>query len=533
MHNRINMKNMRSKPSKQAVNLLMAKTRVTSSTALLTQFQLAVSLHQQGRWQDAAVLYDSIIAEQPGHADVWHMRGLLDAQVGEHAQAVQRISQAIAIDAIQSAYFNNRGLAYQNQHLFEDALADFQQAIALQPKLAQAHCNLGNVLQELHRHEEALICFDRAIELQPDYADAYFNRGNLYAAMLDIPKACANYDQALALNPDDVDVKFSKGNALLLAGEYITGWHLYDLGCVKLMLKEYKDFSTLFATGDKPLQGLTFLLQADQGLGDTLQFIRYAPFVHAMGARVIAEVQAPLLSLLSNMQGVDVWIKKGDALPPHDHRCQLMSLPHFFKTTLVTIPPCPVLVVDENKRRFWANKLGPADKPRVGLVWNGGPKYRHQLILDMNKRRNISLAHLKALAGIDVEFISLQKGEPAESEFRQAVTAGWDGPPIQDHVHELKDFSDTASLGMNWELVSAVDTSTAHFAASLGKPVWLLNRYDTCWRWLLEREDSPWYPSIKIYRQSTWGDWDGVMQKVRADLLAFLPPQPEPNRTDQ
>ena len=509
---------MKSKPNKQAANVLMVKAKPSEAVSLHKQFQMAVSFHSQGRWQDAAILYDSIIAAQPVHADAWHMRGLLDTQAGEQAQAVKRISQAISLDATKSAYFNNRGLALQAQQHLTEALADFQQAIALEPRLAQAHCNLGNVLQELLRFEEALICFDRAIALQPDYADAYFNRGNLYVAMLDISKACANYDQALALNPDDVDVKFSKGNALLLAGEYITGWHLYDLGCMKLMLKEYKDFSSLFANGDKPLQGLTFLLQADQGLGDTLQFIRYAPVVHALGARVIAEVQAPLLSLLNGMKGVDAWIKKGDALPPHDHCCQLMSLPHFLKTTLATIPPCPVLHVDDAKQQYWANKLGPVTKPRVGLVWNGGPKSRSLNILEMNERRNLPLQHLKALVGIDVEFISLQKGEPAESEFRQAVASGWDGPVIHDHVHELKDFSDTAALVMNLDLVIAVDTSTAHLAASLGKPVWLLNRYDTCWRWLLEREDSPWYPSIKIYRQTSSGYWDRVMQRVRADL---------------
>ncbi len=517
---------MKSKPNKQAANLLIAKN-TPAAVSLLTQFQLAQSFHRQGRWRDAAVVYDSIIAAQPGHADAWHMRGLLDAQAGEHAQAVNRMSQAIALDNTKSAYFNNRGLALQAQQRLTEALADFQQAIALQPNLAQAHCNLGNVLQELHRHEEALACFDRAIALQADYADAYFNRGNLYAAMLNIPKACENYDQVLALNPDDVDVKFSKGNALLLAGEYITGWHLYDLGCMKRLLKAYQDHSALFASGDQPLKGLTFILQADQGLGDTIQFIRYAPMVQAMGARVIAEVQPPLLSFLSSMQGVDAWIKKGEALPPHDHCCQLMSLPHFLKTTLDNIPPCPVLRADQAKQQYWMEKLGAKNKPRVGLVWNGGPKSRSLNVLEMNERRNLPLQYLKALSGVDVEFISLQKGEPAESEFRQAVAAAWDGPVIHDHVHELKDFSDTAALVMNLDLVIAVDTSTAHLAASLSKPVWLLNRYDTCWRWLLEREDSPWYPSIKIYRQTSAGDWDGVMQRVRSDLFELASPSAE------
>ena len=512
---------MPSKQSKQAANLLMVNHKPAVASTLQTQFQLALSFHRQGRWQDAAVLYDSIIASLPTHADAWHMRGLLDTQSGDHEQAVKRISQAIALNATQSAYFNNRGLALQAQQRFEEALADFQQAITLQPSLAQAHCNLGNVLQELHRHQEALPCFDRAIELQPDYADAYFNRGNLYAAMLDVNNACASYDQALALNPDDVDVKFSKGNVLLLGGEYITGWHLYDQGCMKLLLTAYKDFSELFASGDKPLTGLTFLLQADQGLGDTIQFIRYAPIVKALGARVIAEVQAPLIPLFSEMAGVDRWIKKGDAWPEHDHRCQLMSLPHFLKTTLDSIPSCTTLTVDRFKQAYWADKLGTASHPKVGLVWNGGPKYKSQLMREMNERRNLPLRYLKALAGIDVTFVSLQKGEPAESEFRQAVAQGWDGPVIRDYVDELKDFSDTAALVMNLDLVIAVDTSTAHLAATLGKPVWLLNRFDTCWRWLLEREDSPWYPSIKIYRQPSWGDWDSVMNRVKADLRAW------------
>ena len=501
--------------------LLVTKPKSTAALPLASKYALAVTLHQQGRFEEAAVLYDSVITAQPSHADAWHLRGLLFTQTSAHVQAINCISQAITLNASNPAYYNNRGLAFQALDKFESALADFELAVRLAPDLAQAHCNKGNVLQALLRHQEALLCFNQAIALQPDDADAYFNRGNLYAAMLDIPNACANYDKALALNPGDVDVKFSKGNALLLAGEYITGWHLYDLGCMKLLRSDYKDFSELFTTADKPLRGLTFLLQADQGLGDTIQFIRYAPMVSALGARVIAEVQAPLVPLLSGMTGVDVWIKKGDSLPVHNHRCQLMSLPHFFRTTLDSVPPCTLLNIDEAKQRYWADKLSPKIRPRVGLVWNGGPKYKSKQMLEMNERRNLPLHHLKALSGIEVDFISLQKGEPAESEFRQAAANGWDGPFIQDHVGELKDFSDTAALVMNLDLVIAVDTSTAHLAATLGKPVWLLNRFDTCWRWLLDREDSPWYPSIKIYRQPAYGDWESVMQRVKTDLVTW------------
>ena len=378
------------------------------------------------------------------------------------------------------------------------------------------------MLQELHRHDEALLCFDRAIALQPDYADAYFNRGNLLISMRKSDKAVVDFDQALIIHPDDEDFKYNKATALLLTGEYQQAWQLLESRWIRMSISNnQRQFEVPQWCGNEHIQGKTILIHAEQGLGDTLQFIRYVPMVAALGATVIVEVKVPLLSLLENMQGISVLLKKGDPLPPFDIHCPMMSLPLAFKTSLTTIPACPQFVIPEAKKQYWADKLGLKEKLSVGLVWNGGFRPDQPEIWDVNERRNLPLQQLKALAGIDVEFISLQKGEHAESEFKQTVAAGWDGPLVRDHVDELKDFSDTAALVMNLDLVIAVDTSTAHLAATLGKPVWLLNRYDTCWRWLLEREHSPWYPSIKIYRQASWGDWDSVMQKVRADLLAW------------
>ena len=516
---------MNSKHKKQASSLLMTKAKPDHLSAE-NLFQLAVSFHQQQRFQDATKLYESVLLANSAHADAWHMRGLLCAQAGENEKAVELISKAIELNGTKSAYFNNRGLALQKLNCLPEAMADFQKAIALEPGLAEAHCNQGNVLMGWHRHQEALGCFDRAIEIQPDYADAYFNRGNVYAAMLDIPNACQNYDQALALNPNDVDVKFSKGNALLLAGEYFSGWHLYESRLqTQNASKNKRQFSKPLWLGDNDIGHKTILIHAEQGLGDTLQFIRYVPMVAALGATVVVEVQAPLLSLFQNMQGISVLLKKGDLLPPFDFHCPMMSLPLAFKTRLDTIPACTRFITSQAKKQYWADKSGSKVKPLVGLVWSGGFHPNQPEIWEANERRNLPLHHLRSLSGIEVEFISLQKGEPAESEFRQAVAADWDGPLIHDHVHELKDFSDTAALVMNLDLVIAVDTSTAHLAASLGKPVWLLNRYDTCWRWLLDREDSLWYPSLKIYRQPSIGDWDTVMQRVRQDLLAWCAEQ--------
>ena len=513
---------MYSKSGRQAKNVLTVKAIPPVTSFYNSQFELALSFHSQERWHEARVLYDCIIAAQPVHADAWHMRGLLDTQTGEHAQAVKRISYAISLNATKSAYFNNRGLAQQAQYNLSEALADFQQAIELEPGLAQAYSNLGTVLQELHSHTEALNCFDRAIALKPNYADAYFNRANLQVLMNKPDKAICDYDQALVIEPDDEDFKYNKATALLLKGEYEKAWNLHESRWRRISTKHnHRQFDEPQWFGIEKIQCKTILIHAEQGLGDTLQFIRFVPLVAALGAIVIVEVQAPLLSVFQNMQGISVLLKKGDTLPPFDLHCPMMSLPLAFKTTLDTIPASPKLLIQDLKKRYWANKLGLKEKPRIGLAWRSGFHPDKPESMKAYERRNLPLTQLKSLIGIDVELISLQKGEPAESEFRQTVAAGWDGPQIHDHVHELQDFSNTAALLMNLDLVITVDTSVAHLAASLGKPVWLLIRYNACWRWLLDREDSPWYPSIKIYRQVYWDDWEIVLQNVRKDLQSF------------
>lgn len=491
-----------------------------------TLFQLAVSFHQQQRFQDATKLYESVLLVNPAHADAWHMRGLLHAQAGENKKAVERISQAILLNPAKSAYFNNRGLALQELNCLPEAMADFQNAIAFEPGLAEAHCNLGNVFCESQQHDEALGCFHRAIELQPDYADAYFNRANLHMKMRNVMSAIEDFEQALHIFPDDLDIKFNKAHAFLLQGDYEKAWPLYESRLTQNGVKN--DYPTLDVPqwlGGENIQGKTILIHAEQGLGDTLQFIRYVPMLASLGAKVIVQVPLPLLSLFENMQGISVLFKNGDKTSPFDFHCPLMSLPLAFNTSLGTIPSCPQFFIPQPKVQYWRHKLDRKEKLLVGLVWASGFHPSKPSLWKDYERRNLPLQQLKALAGIEVEFISLQKGEPAESEFKKTVTLDWGGPEILNCVDELKDFSDTAALVMNLDLVISVDTAAAHLSASLGKPVWLLTRYDACWRWGLDREDSPWYPSLKIYRQPSLGDWDTVMQKIRHDLLAMCADQ--------
>jgi hypothetical protein len=245
--------------------------------------------------------------------------------------------------------------------------------------------------------------------------------------------------------------------------------------------------------------------------------------VAELGATVILEVERPLASLLRSLAGVSQLVVRGEeSLPAHDYHCPLMSLPLAFGTTLATIPArVPYLFSDGSKVCWWKDRLGPQTRLRVGLVWSGGFKPSHPEGWPINARRNVPLKELATLRNERIAFHSLQKGEPAESELKALQAAGWQGPDIIDDTALLQDFSDTAALIENLDLVVSVDTSTAHLAGAMGKPVWIMNRFDTCWRWLLDRSDSPWYPTVRLYRQSVAGAWDEVVQRVRTDLLTL------------
>ena len=242
-----------------------------------------------------------------------------------------------------------------------------------------------------------------------------------------------------------------------------------------------------------------------------------------MGARVILQVPKALTNLLAGVSGVAQIVEPGTPLPRFDYQCPLMSLPFAFKTDLTSIPAnIPYLTPSLEKSCYWKEKLGERSKPRVGLVWSGGFRSDQPETWAVNRRRNIPLVKFASLKHPDIEFYSLQKGQPGESELTELTRTNWDGPDIVNFTNELKDFSDTAALIDNLDLIVTVDTSTAHLAGALGKPVWILNRFDSCWRWLVDRTDSPWYPTAKLYRQEKADDWDHVVRQVSADLFDFV-----------
>ena len=468
----------------------------------------------------ALASYERAIALQPMLAEALNGRGNVLQQLGRHGEALDSYERALAINPENADAYNNRGSALQRLGRHEEAIASFERSLALKPDFPEALNNLGNTLTELGRFEAALEKYDAALASRPRYAHALNSRANALRCLNRIGESLASFTLALDVAPDHAPAHANRAQVLLLAGDFERGWEEYEwrwrLGTDRPTGRELPQPRW---RGDQALEGKTILLHAEQGLGDTIQFCRYAPLVAARGARVILEVPRPLMALLRSLPGVSELIGAGDPLPPFDLHAPLMSLPLAFATRLETIPArIPYLRADPQRVRAWQERLGARARPRVGVVWSGGFRANQPALWAVNARRNVPLALLEPFKHPDIEFYSLQKGEPAEAELASLVSRGWAGPHLEDFTAELGDFADTAALIEQLDLVISVDTSTAHVAGALGKPVWILNRYDSCWRWLCERSDSPWYPTARLYRQERPHEWETVIERVRADL---------------
>jgi tetratricopeptide (TPR) repeat protein len=420
---------------------------------------------------------------------------------------------------------SNRGNALHELKRFEEALASYDRALTLRPDYAEAHSNRGNALQELRRFEEAIVSYDRALALRSDLAEAYSNRGNALKELARFDEALASYDRALAVRPDFADAHFNEGMCRLLIGDLYRGWAKSEWRWETEQIRNAKrSFSQRLWLGSDEIASKTILLHAEQGLGDTIQFCRYAPLVVERGARVILEVQRPLHDLMRTLSGapsdaVQI-VSAGDPLPDFDLHCPFLSLPLAFATRLETIPSGrSYLSATAEKTRAWRERLGKREKPRIGLVWAGNPRKELPGANRIDGQRSVTVDRLAPLFQVTAcEFFSLQKGDDAVRQLRDSDLCR----QVIDCTDDLRDFSDTAALIENLDLVISVDTSVAHLAGALGKPFWLLNRYNTCWRWLLDREDSPWYPIARLFRQDATRQWDPVIARVAAALqVAF------------
>ncbi len=481
-------------------------------------------LSELGRFDEALASYLRAIELEPRHAPACYNCGAAYKDLGKYGSAMLYFDKAIALNPDYAEAYNNRGLVLTELKQFDLALASYDKAIMANPGLALVHVNRGVVLQKCGRMPEAMEAYDSAISIDPGCPEAFYNRATLLGELRRFNEAVECYDKAIALRKDYAKALCNKSLVHLALGDYEVGWRLFEWRWTRdALARNKRSFSQSTWLGDEPLQNKTILLSHEQGLGDTLQFCRYARLVADLGAKVILEARKPLVALLEGLDGVSQVVEEGKDLPEFDYQCPLMSLPLAFKTTLETIPArIPYLRADPDKVAYWKQKLGPRTRPRVGLVWNGGFRKDQPEVAEVNERRNVPLSEIVALNIPGIDFFSLQKGEPAESELLENKQSCWPEDNFFNFADELRDFTDTAALVENLDLVISVDTSTAHLAAAMGKPVWLLNRYDSCWRWLLNRTDSPWYPTIRIYRQETPRDWATVLVKVRNDLAAGI-----------
>jgi Tfp pilus assembly protein PilF len=469
---------------------------------------LAVQHHEAGQLAQAEQLYRAVLRADPRQAEAHLRLGLLCQARGRPAEELACYAAAVRCRPEYAAAHANLGAALLEQGRPAEARASLEQAVRLRPELAAAHNSLGVALQQQGQPAAALACFQQALRLRPDFAEAHNNLGNALQAQGKLDEALASFDEALRLQPDYADAHLNRAQAWLLAGEYERGWPEYEW---RWRCKEFVPPPCPPPLWDgSPLAGRTVLLRAEQGLGDTLQFIRYAALVRQQGATVVAECQKPLLRLLAGCPGIDRLIAPGLPLPEVDCQVPLLSLPGLLGTTLATVPATvPYLDADAGLVAHWAEQLRSLRGFKIGIAWQGNPSY------SSDRTRSLPLAEFAPLAQIEgVQLISLQKGPGAE----QLRAAGQF--PVLDLGGRLDEtagaFMDTAAVMKNLDLIITSDTAIPHLAGALAVPVWVALRFVPDWRWLLHREDSPWYPTMRLFRQSRPGDWPEVFERIAA-----------------
>jgi tetratricopeptide (TPR) repeat protein len=481
--------------------------RLGSSSAPAICSNLGNVLKDLGRPGEAEEVYREALRLQPRFAEaLTNLANLLFDQGRPHeAEACCR--EAIRLRPDLPEAHNNLGNLLRSMERFEEAEAACRAALRLRPGYLSALSNLGNALRDQSRFAEAEACYRRALDQKPDYVEALNNLGGVLNDQGRPEEAERHYRSALQLKPDYVDAHVNLALTLLLMGRLEDGWRHYEWRWEKRKHEQHRGFAQPLweggETGDRVL-----LLHAEQGFGDTLQFCRFVPLA-AAGGRVILEVQRPLVDLLKTLPGVEQVVAQGDPLPPFDVHCPLLSLPNRLGTSLDTLPRASYLTADPARAAAWRERVATLEGLKIGLVWAGSPT------MAADRRRSMMLGQLAPLGRLPgVSFVSLQKG-PAAQQASQPPA----GMVLHDWTAELRDFTDTAALIDALDLVIAVDTGVVHLAGALGKPVWLLNRYDRCWRWMIDRDDSPWYESLRQFRQPKPGDWDSVITAVCRALV--------------
>ncbi len=508
-------------------------------------FDAATKLHDEGKLSAAERLYREILQVNPRQALVWQNLGLIARQRGQAASAIEWISRAILIDGAQPSFHNNLGAVLQSQSRLADAIASYSRAIALKSDYAEAHCNLGSAHKDQGRTDEAMACYSRALQINPKLAEAHFNLGVIHQSLGELAQAAECYQTAIGLKAgywqalnnlgtvyklegrfnealvcyeaslasghDPAEAHRNRALLRLLTGDYAQGWPEYEWrfrveGAPRVTFPQPR-------WDGRPLDQGTLLLKAEQGLGDTIQFIRYAPLVRQRASsKVILHCAASLQALLQGVEGIDRFAAEALDRETFDCYAPLMSLPGMFGTQVETIPAAiPYLTAEPARVARWRSQVGATPGLKVGIAWQGNPGYA------ADSQRSVPLEHFVPLSNCPgVRLYSLQKYHGCD---QLALLA--ERLPIVDLGPSLDldaAFVDTAAVMVTLDLVVTSDSAMAHLAGALGVKVWVALPNVPDWRWLLDRDDSPWYPTMRLFRQSQPGDWPGVFERIAHEL---------------
>lgn len=513
----------------------------------------AFSRHQAGALQEARALYLDLMREEPSNFDANHLLGLLEGQENHLSSSVSFLSRALVLlpNHVQSHW--HMGEAFIQMECYAAAIACFRRArsvdpkfkeawireanilevagltdeaffvytevLALDPLNAKVHFSMGNTLKAVDRFKAAIYHYKRSLIVSPGQFDVYINLGNSLKERNQLPQACAALGYAARIQPKNPLPPFNQSLILLLQGKYAEGWQRFEARWDVVLKAEKRSLRKPRWSGRESLVGRTIFVYPEQGLGDTIQFCRYLPLLSAMGARVIFEAPHELRGVLKSLSGAITLIQPGFPAPEYDFQSPLLSLPAAMGTTLATVPSkTPYLVAPPETMGFWRARLRATGRPKIGLVWSGGTVFRN------DRNRSLSLAQFGPILDLPFEFHALQK--VLREQDQEALKAL---PQVTFHGEHLHDFSDTAALIKEMDLVCSVDTSVAHLAGALGKPVWILLPFAPDFRWLLEHRDSPWYPSARLFRQTERMEWASVLTEVEQALLEAYSPKEDGN----
>ncbi len=455
---------------------------------------------------------------KPDYAEARYTLGVLWHEQGCLPEAIAAFQIVLGIAPHRAEVHNSLGQALLDQGRIQEAAVCFQEAVRLNPSFAAAHNNLGMTCFDRDRFEEATACYREAIRLKPDLVEAHNNLGVIMAERHQFNGAVDAYAEAIRLAPENAEPRHNLAMLHLRLGDFIQGWRDYEWRWQTKQLKDaLRKFPQPLWQGQPLLEGRV-LLHAEQGFGDAIQFIRYARLVKQRVGTVICACPPALVRIFRTCPGIDIVAPAGEALPPFDVHAPLMSLPRILETTLESVPgEVPYLFADAELAERWANRLASLGTIRVGIAWQGNPKKWNRNLRCADERRSIPLRYFEPLAQVPgVRLFSLQKGDGSEQ--MQEIAGRF---PIVDLGSAVDDFSATAAVVKKLDLVISSCTAPAHLAGALGVPVWVALGFSACWRWLHDRDDSPWYPTMRLFRQKSPGDWTGVFERLADALQEF------------